>query len=364
MTDGGEPQTQDAPYEPVPGIAEGGTADPRAQELSAELSTRESALEHTERRLPGQYPAGQSLARAMSIVRSLIDAPDPRRINEGLGRPRGLFDVEPNPMVRMAARDRINKAIQTLLDVDGSETTEAFEAAETGLKLVIDSIDALTADATPGAAPDERDRFLASRRAEAASELRVLALIRRAAEAADSAESKAGDAKKAADNAEVASGDAGAAELSREFHQLAENEKADADLFRLLTIGLLGLVLGYAVWLAFWSDAEDYALLRRIVVSLAVLALAGYLGAQASQHRREARWAAAITVQLKTINAFTDALAPDRRDDLRYQFGLRVFTRSAELERSAADAPSPAEFESLAQRLIDVVNLAGRRPPA
>lgn len=117
--------------------------------------------------------------------------------------------------------------------------------------------------------------------------------------------------------------------LAEHFSDLAEGQRRVANVLRLSVIALLVAVTLLTTWsislhasaISSWLDLG-----RRAAVTLPLLALAGYLGRESGHHRRTAEWADAITVQLRTIRAYTDGLPAELRDHIRAEFGNKIFS--------------------------------------
>lgn len=182
---------------------------------------------------------------------------------------------------------------------------------------------------------------------------------KRASEAAARAEESASKASTAAgvtaDNA-----------MSVFYAEFGANEEATANLFRTWAIGL-GSVAG-VIACAFLSGAGlgvgwleipagDYVhLIQRGLVLAAFLALAGYLARQAHQHRTMGNWARSLAVQLKTFDAFIDAIEDSAvRDDLRREFASRVFGDHPAVKGEPAISASSQGLSALTEAVARLV---------
>lgn len=179
----------------------------------------------------------------------------------------------------------------------------------------------------------EMDHFAESIRArlrELDDEYDLMSVATRAKEAAASAEESATKASSAA-------GSTADQVMSAFYEQLGKDEQLTANLFRKWAIGL-GSFAGAMAWVFLsggdalrvgWLHiaAGDYVqLIQRGLVLAAFLALATYLAKQAHQHRTMANWARSLAVQLKTFDAFIDAIDDvNVRNELRKAFAARVF---------------------------------------
>lgn len=172
-------------------------------------------------------------------------------------------------------------------------------------------------------------------------------LRRRAEELVASTEESASKASEAATSATEAAGIAGESIMASYFKDFAKDEWESATKFRRWTIILLAVGGGLAaIFLllpafgveALTLEAGDYVhLAQRVIVTAAVFALAAYLARQSHQHRTLANWAKALSVQLKTFDAFMAPLdSSDAKEALRAQFAARVFGEPPVLRGDAA----------------------------
>jgi hypothetical protein len=171
------------------------------------------------------------------------------------------------------------------------------------------------------------------------------------------AEEDARKAKESAAEAQQAAGITGDAALSSFYAALAKEEKDAANNFRKVTVimAFLGaaatalFVMGPSVGLG-WLDipAGDYVhLIQRAVFVAGVFGLAGYFARQAHQHRSMANWASALSVQLKTFDAYVRAIeSADVKDELRKTFGARVFGDHPAMKGEPNVTPSAAAMDT------------------
>lgn len=183
-------------------------------------------------------------------------------------------------------------------------------------------------------------------------------LRRRAEEAVAKTEESASKASEAATSASEAAGTAGESTMASYFEKFAFEEWESATKFRMWTIILLAVGGGVAVVFlllpafgveALAVDAGDYVhLAQRIVVTAAVFAIAAYLARQSHQHRTLANWAKALSVQLKTFEAFMAPLgSTEAKEALRAQFAARVFGEPPVLRGDSSSGDSSPVPEKL-----------------
>lgn len=164
-------------------------------------------------------------------------------------------------------------------------------------------------------------------------------LARLEEEILDSAVSRANTAavqsEVAATDASRAAGKTGSTVMSASYALLASREQKAANWFRAATIATAAFAAASA-W-AFISNpgllqvpvlgSDDYVhLIQRGVFVAGVFGIAGYFARQAHQHRSMANWAAALSVQLMTFDAFVSPVHdPSVSDELRRTFAERAF---------------------------------------
>lgn len=192
----------------------------------------------------------------------------------------------------------------------------------------------------------------------------VESVAARVEEEVATASEAASEAVQYAENSRAASGITGSNKLAANFWSYAEAEAKSADLWRFVTVSILLIIAAYAVFhLANPAGLAPEEVLSRIAISVPFFALAGYCGREAGQHRSIARWARSLAVQLQTIDAYCDPLAPEDRSDLRLHLGKRVFgTNSPPVHGKPADKNVEAESASKPeigasdlQELLDMV---------
>ncbi|MEV7636294.1 hypothetical protein AB0N71_08960 [Pseudarthrobacter enclensis] len=187
------------------------------------------------------------------------------------------------------------------------------------------------------------------------------------ASAAQRAEEAATNAAKSASAASSAAGKTADNEMASFYEKLGSDEQATANLFRRWAIGL-GAVAGALAWTFLsggaglnvgWLEiaAGDYVhLIQRGLVLAAFLALATYLAKQAHQHRSMANWARSLAVQLKTFDAFLDAIKDSSvQDELRKTFAARVFGDHPAVKGEPALSASSQSMAALTEALAKLV---------
>ncbi|MEV7458172.1 hypothetical protein [Pseudarthrobacter oxydans] len=166
-------------------------------------------------------------------------------------------------------------------------------------------------------------------------------------------------AEAAASAASTAAGLTGDALMSSFYSELTKSEKSAANTFRWLTVFLLLVATGMALffvlghgsgipWLDTASDGEAYAtLIQRAILLAGTFGLAGYLARQAHQHRSMANWAGSMAVQLKTFDTYVAAIdSSETKDELRKAFAARVFGEHPPIKGEPPVAPSAAAMDT------------------
>lgn len=184
------------------------------------------------------------------------------------------------------------------------------------------------------------------------------------------AEEAAAKAAKSASKASSAAGKTADNELASFYETLGNDEQGTANLFRRWAISL-GAVAGALAWTFLsggaglnvdWLELAqgDYVhLIQRGLVLAASLALATYLAKQAHQHRTMANWARSLAVQLKTFDAFADAIADSGvQDELRKAFAARVFGDHPAVKGEPALVASSQGIAALTETLAKLVPTA------
>lgn len=188
-------------------------------------------------------------------------------------------------------------------------------------------------------------------------------LQRQAEELVASTRESASKASEAATSASKAAGTAGENVMASYFENFAGQEWESATRFRLWTIVLLtlgGLLAAVFLLLpafgatALAIDAGDYVhLAQRVVVTAAVFAISAYLARQSHQHRTLANWAKALSVQLKTFDAFMAPVdSAEAKEALRAQFAARVFGEPPVLRGDSSSGDS----SPVPQQLWDILS--------
>lgn len=172
------------------------------------------------------------------------------------------------------------------------------------------------------------------------------------------AESAADEARDAATSAAESAGTTAENSLADEFERLRDSEQRSANWFRAATIGLFVGTLVSTAAIAFAAHKDDASQIgQKLALTIPAFLLAAYLGREASQHRKTARWASVLVAQLKSIRAYCIELPEAHRVDLKAAFGRRVFMDSpdtAAQDSTPADAEQKGEVAAILREAADL----------
>lgn len=141
-----------------------------------------------------------------------------------------------------------------------------------------------------------------------------------------------------------AAGEVAEGGLSAHFDGFAGEQQRRADRWAVAVFVLVGIAGFLAYWLFLVrpessTELSPTQLVAHLALTAPALALAGYAASESRRHRQAANWSRSLAVQLKTLRAFTDSLAPDARNDVRRDFARIVF---GQLEQVSAKDPVQA----------------------
>lgn len=154
------------------------------------------------------------------------------------------------------------------------------------------------------------------------------AILSQAGEIREKIEEKLQEADAAVKGIAEVAGTAAEGELSRHFAAYATAERKVANLARLSVIAL-AVAITIFTFIAIGIGVHDLTwleLVRKLSLTLPAVALAAYLARESSRHRDSCNWAETISVQLKTVHAFTESMKEDARDLIRAELGKRIFS--------------------------------------
>jgi cell division septum initiation protein DivIVA len=175
------------------------------------------------------------------------------------------------------------------------------------------------------------------------------------------------DARRAADAVREVAGETSDTVLGEAFDTYARSERRAAEILRAAAIFVALAVVVGAAFVVLEGDFENLTVaeeLGRVALTIPLAALAAYLARESSRHRRVARWARSIHVQLKTIDAYCESIDDSSlRASLRHEFGRRIFLSGegpvdGDPDRSP-DAPSVVgETGNLIQQITELARTA------
>ncbi|QNE20186.1 hypothetical protein F1D05_22590 [Kribbella qitaiheensis] len=142
-------------------------------------------------------------------------------------------------------------------------------------------------------------------------------------------------------------------ELASAFNDYQKTEIKSANYFRGAAIGLLVAVMAFSIYSATKLPPSLGSSLAHLGIAVSGLAAFAYLARESAQHRNAGRWAAIMSVQLKTLSAYSADMTVAEREELRGVFGRRVFS---ELPSSSKEPQQGlTDIAPTLQALIDVI---------
>lgn len=141
---------------------------------------------------------------------------------------------------------------------------------------------------------------------------------------------------------EEAAGHVAEGELSLHFSSYEKSEKRAANISR---YAVIAIVVAATVFVFYSLNSTDSGftwldLAKKVSIIVPAVALAAYLARESTRHRENSTWAATISVQLKTIKAYTDSLSSESRESIRSEFGSRIFTQRSPRHDLSSQGPS------------------------
>ncbi|TDO67690.1 hypothetical protein EV651_103604 [Kribbella sp. VKM Ac-2571] len=159
-----------------------------------------------------------------------------------------------------------------------------------------------------------------------------------------------------AESVKQAAGVVAEGKLSEAFKEYSETEMSGATRYRGLALGVLGAVVAFSIYTAAFLPTSLGSSLAHLGIGLSSLTAFGYLARESAHHRKAARWASVMSVQLRTFDAYSADLTTEKRELLREHFGRRVFAEPV----YALDGhePKTSDLAPLMQAAIDLVKVA------
>ena len=177
------------------------------------------------------------------------------------------------------------------------------------------------------------------------------------------------EAKRVLSDTRRAAGATGESSLARHFGEYASRERRDANLLRGLCVLTLLSIAGVATLLVSSKEASTLNTaheLAKLAITIPLAVLAAYLGREATRHRKVARRARELEIQLQTVDAFAHPLPESLRDRLRSELGRQVFASPppAEIFDDRDSGPSVVtDAGELIEKIADLLKaLAVNRP--
>jgi hypothetical protein len=270
--------------------------------------------------------------------------------------------------------------LKHLDDLRGLDLTDASGLREWTARLDQRLFEGARADIDHGAPPTTEDRgevrdFVRQEARKLADQLALVRTVegvqrirQQVAVDVESASEAAQEAQQYAENSRAASGEVGSNTMAAHFEEHSAREETAANMWRRFTVVIFTAVAAYSVYhLANPLGIGLTEAVARAGVALPFLALGAYCARESAQHRRFARWAGTLAVQLRTIDAFCDPLPESDRSVLRATFGIRVFDSSPLLAggdrdvspASSQGADSVGELTSSVRQLLEILRKTG-----
>lgn len=152
------------------------------------------------------------------------------------------------------------------------------------------------------------------------------------------------------------------------FKKEAEEQKLEADQWRIRALGLGGLAIGvafFAVILAVEEvgDTSSFIFAKVAAITL-LLGIAGYAAGQSGQHRHREKRARRLYLELVAFKPFTEPLPEPERHAVRKEFIERLFVGDPGAEgedHKDDDVKLSDENLSVLLKFVDVVRSTGSR---
>lgn len=153
-----------------------------------------------------------------------------------------------------------------------------------------------------------------------------------------------------------AAGSTASAVLGAHFKEYGRIENRQVSIFRGVTIGLLMATATGTALILLLTDTSDF--LRSVLKVLAfspLAILAAYTGREGSKHQKSARWAAELHAQLMTFDAFSASLSKEVSDQLRLDFGRRLFGSRADGDQHEPGPGLLTEMGTLVGQIAEAI---------
>jgi hypothetical protein len=147
----------------------------------------------------------------------------------------------------------------------------------------------------------------------------------------------------------------GGRDLSRHFARFSIRELIQAEVFRFLSILLIGGAIFLAWQSAYDGTPPDLTTFKKLALLIAIGALAAYFARQAGGHRRAANWARTLKVQLESFGLLIEPLPDEIKHDIYRDFARRVLGAPPEGKEKSESVPLPTA------QLIDLLAATVKR---
>ncbi|GAC1439396.1 MAG: hypothetical protein NVSMB55_00710 [Mycobacteriales bacterium] len=236
---------------------------------------------------------------------------------------------------------RLDTAITTQNEAFVAQQTERAERAKAQIAEAQEQAVAVRADIAAAAEADRK------RQAEAAEEhLKVMRRLEEQAEAVVKA--------------------TGRRAITTEYGQYAQGERRAALVWNILAVifGLGGFAfIVYESHLLGGKSNPSWTLTAtKLAGSLALLAVAGYAGRQASEHKGQERDAKRTQLDINAVEPFLTRLPEEKQDDLRANVAERLFAHRPQPETLEPAPPDDADLSAIAKAVGTGIRAALPQP--
>ncbi|WP_036507371.1 hypothetical protein [Nocardioides sp. URHA0020] len=269
-------------------------------------------------------------------------------------------------LVRVFTEEQLAQ-LASLLSRVMQDATVDRPVVRTGLDEWLDGAMAFARGAVARRRGDKRPRKLALHDDLARLEFRVQSLRSEARQLGSavaiteferSAERSAEMALRAAGIAREAASGAGTGQLAEWFDKFATSRRHGSWLWFAIAASVIAATVAALVF--HHPDEPDWQqALSSVAYSLPLFALAAFAAKESSRARTTQLWAASLTVQLRTLEAYAEILEPSSRAELYARFSEHVFTPLAPAGQLNELKAVPSEVV----RLLEVLAAGATRTP-
>ncbi len=149
--------------------------------------------------------------------------------------------------------------------------------------------------------------------------------------------------------------------ISARYSAVADRERRQADIWRLVSVALATTVAGVAFYFALHSGNQELntnQILGKIFACLTLGGIATYAGRQSAGHRQVERETQNVAVQLDALKSYADTIdAGEERNTLLLETGQRLFGQERSLPEVDHAAGDPSSVTQMTELLAELVKL-------